>query len=233
MPENVIGLLPDIGFAHLAKRIPGGIGIFMALSGGRISNPSDLLYTGIGSHYISTERLPELKKALYSDDISDVASLLSQYAAEPPGPAPLLQLQPYIDRCFLAKDSVGAVYDALEGEQAVQEIGWDPQQVVKGMEGGAPSTLSVTLEHYNRVCRASDSDPLSTIQGVLRAEHRICVHCCRDAPDFVEGVRAALVDKDKNPSWQPRQLSEVSPEFVKKYFQPLANELEALFQPEA
>eukprot|EP00854_Cymbomonas_tetramitiformis_P016751 gene16751-19899_t len=64
MPENVIGLLPDVGFAHIANRIPGAIGIFMALSGGRISNPSDLLYTGIGSHYISIERLPELKKAL-------------------------------------------------------------------------------------------------------------------------------------------------------------------------
>ena len=64
MPENTIGLLPDVGFAHLAKRIPGHIGLYMALTGARLKDPVDLLYTGIGTHFVCSEHLPALKADL-------------------------------------------------------------------------------------------------------------------------------------------------------------------------
>eukprot|EP00249_Psilotum_nudum_P014570 c24892_g1_i2 orf=131-1267(+) len=236
MPENGIGLFPDVGFAYLAARTPGNgaVGAYLALTGVRINSPEDALYSGLGTHYVLSEKLPLLKEALLHEDFSDdadqaVQSVLSSFAVEPETESTLSKLLPSICLCFGDKrpvlESVDALMKAqLSSDKTVAE--W-AKGALSGLLKGAPHSLCITQKHFSMVLEAASNinDELSKIDGVMKAEYRLALRTSV-RKDFLEGVRAVLIDKDQNPKWQPATLEEIDSNQIDFAFQSLEDEAE-------
>ncbi|SFS93590.1 enoyl-CoA hydratase/isomerase family protein [Saccharopolyspora flava] len=204
MPETGIGFIPDVGGTYLMSRAPGELGTHLALTGSAVGG-ADALYCDLADHYVDSARLPELVEALSSGDVDEV---LARFAAEVPEP-PLAEHRAWIDQAY-AGDDVEAILARLteRPEQAAQDA-------AKTIGTKSPTALKVTL-------RALRSD-YTSLEQALTQEYRLAMACVRIG-DFVEGVRATLVDKDRNPQWSPTSLSEVDESRVQKFFEPAADE---------
>ncbi|WP_419815217.1 enoyl-CoA hydratase/isomerase family protein [Glacieibacterium sp.] len=200
MPETGIGLIPDVGGTHALPRLPGEIGTWLGLAGARLKG-ADCLYAGIATHFIPSDRLPLLRDLLATSEES-VAQILDTLSADP-GPSQLEALRDAIDFHF-AHDSVEAIQASLaEGDD------WARAQH-EAIARMSPTSLKLTL----RALRMGES---ATIEAALRTEYRI-VCAIRDGRDFYEGVRALLIDKDRNPMWSPATLAEVDEDLLDSYF---------------
>ena len=212
MPETAIGLFPDVGATRFLNRCPGRIGVYLGLTGTRL-RAADMLYCGLASHVVTQDRADALVAALGREH-GRVDVALAGFAVDP-GPAPLEALRPEIDRCF-AGDSIEAILDALATEAAAggEHAAW-AAQTQAGLVSKSPTSLKVTLRQLH-IGRDYDLDQ------ALALEYRLTQHMMA-AHDFYEGVRAALIDKDQTPRWQPSALSEVDPAMVDAYFLPIGN----------
>eukprot|EP00250_Pteridium_aquilinum_P012871 c20996_g1_i1 orf=113-1264(+) len=233
MPENGIGLFPDVGFAHVVARSPGNgaLGAYLALTGTRINNPADALYAGIGTHYVPSDKLGLLKEALLHVDFSCdadgvVQSVLSQFSEVSDSEGCLERLLPSIVSCFGGGKSVMDSIVALKKEEALSEPGVEEwaKGALSGIAKGAPHSLCITQRHFSSVSAAVSSfeNELGTIEGVMKAEYRLALRTSI-REDFIEGVRAVVIDKDQNPRWKPSNLEEVDFDEVNQCFQPLAH----------
>ena len=211
MPETGIGLFPDVGGSYYLSRCPGEIGVYLALTGARIK-AADLLYAGLYTHYVPSERLAELLVAI---EMEAPAAALKGFAAEPPDAPVLAPLRATIDRCF-AGDSIEAIRAALERDGS----DW-AAATLRTLDRLSPTSLKVTL----RLVRAAAKLDL---EDCLKMEFRL-VRRFMHGKDFYEGVRALLVDKDNAPKWQPATLADVTPDMVERYFAPLSGEDELHF----
>ncbi|MDB5409783.1 MAG: enoyl-CoA hydratase [Rhodospirillales bacterium] len=216
MPETAIGLFPDIGANAFFNRCPGRIGLYLALAGARIG-AADALYAGLATHFVPSERLGALTERIAALNWADggagalVDRAIAEFTAEP-GPAPLAALRPAIDRCF-GQATVAAILDSLAGEPS----DW-ARATLETLTKASPTSLAITRRQL------ALGEGLS-IEEVLRLDYRIALRCL-DRPDFFEGVRALLIDKDATPLWQPPRLAEVTEATIDGYFQPLgADEL--------
>ena len=208
MPETGIGLFPDVGGTYFLPRCPGGIGMYLALSGARLK-AADALYAGIVSHYVPSDRFGALKAALAS--AVDVEATIREFAQDP-GPPPLLEHRDAIDRCF-AGDTVEDILDSLDGE------GSDWALKTAGiLRSKSPTSLKITYRQIREGAKLEFED-------CMRLEFRM-VNRIFTAADFFEGTRAVVIDKDQSPNWQPGSLAEVTSDRVDGYFAPLADELE-------
>jgi enoyl-CoA hydratase len=207
MPEASIGFFPDVGAGWFLARCPGRIGLYLGLTGARIG-PADLLHAGLASHHVPSARLAELLDALPAAVAAPggLEACLAGFAA-PTAAAPLAERRAAIDRCFGAA-TVEAILAALEAEPEP----W-AADAARAMRQASPTSLKVTLRHLT----AGHPD----LAAVLRSEYRMSQHFMRDS-DFFEGVRAAIVDKDRQPRWRPDRLSAVGDDRVADYFAPLA-----------
>ncbi|KAI6679432.1 hypothetical protein NL676_033313 [Syzygium grande] len=208
MPENGIGLFPDVGFSYIAAKSPGGgsVGAYLGMTGSRISTPSDALYVGLGTHYVPSGKLGSLKEALLTNSFSgdpydDIETLLARYSGDLESEARLKLLLPHIVSCFGANKSVIEIMKDLERHKLNPNPKW------------------LTLGK-------GDSD-LSTLSSVMKTEYRIALRSSL-RNDFAEGVRAVLVDKDQKPEWQPPTLDEVDHREVDSLFEPLGQGVEDL-----
>lgn len=210
MPECGIGLFPDIGGGWFLSRGPGEVGTYLALTGARV-HAADLLYTRLGTHHVASARIDDVVAALADarwagDGGAVVDDVLQRFAADP-GDATLLTLQAAIDRCF-QHDTVEEILAALDAEGG----DW-AQGAAAQIRAGSPTSLKVTLSQM----RQGRTMPYDAVAAM---EFRM-VHHFLTQPDFFEGIRAQLVDKTRDPKWQPATLDAVNDDAVAAYFQPL------------
>jgi enoyl-CoA hydratase len=204
MPEVGIGLLPDVGGTWLLSHAPGELGTYLALTGSRIGG-ADAILAGLADYFVQSERLPELAKALAGT--GDVEAIVKSFASDP-GPAPLAAKAAAIDVMF-GHDTVEQI---LETAQTSGDD-WSVKTAAE-IKAKSPTSVKVTLAALRQ------ARTLGSLEDCLNVEFRI-ISRMFDAPDFREGVRAAVIDKDQSPRWQPATLSEVSEAAVSAHFAPL------------
>ncbi len=202
MPETAIGFIPDVGASWFLPRIAGRAGLYMALTGARMG-AGDALELGLATHFVPSGRLGALADAIVADGLD--AALASAADGTPPESA-IAAIRGAVDEAFAAEGDPAAIAEALSR-------GDEPWRVAarEAFAAASPWSLSVSAELYRR---GGDSATLAECLGrELRAAVKMA-HC----PDFAEGVRAVLVDKDRSPSWNPATLAEVSAEAVADVF---------------
>ncbi|MBO0763310.1 MAG: enoyl-CoA hydratase/isomerase family protein [Hyphomicrobiaceae bacterium] len=211
MPETSIGLFPDDGVSWTFARLPDEIGMYLALTG-RAVGRADAYRLGLATHCLSAAQFAEVGAAL--KDADPIDEVLDARHVDP-GPGELDLLQPVIARCFGAP-SVEAIFSSLQAERGAART-W-AEGVLGELEQRSPTSLKVT---YRAVRQAQQLDLGTTLQQ----DYRLACRFMEDH-DFYEGVRAALVDRDHTPRWQPAHVSGVSDTMVAAYFAPLgADEL--------
>jgi len=204
MPETGIGLFPDVGGGWFLPRLPGRIGLWLALTGARIK-AADCLHAGLATHYAPSERLPALKAEI-SENPSDIEALLAQSHVDP-GPAPLLAHRAELDAAF-GLGSVEAILAALEAGSD-----WAQAQAL-ALRTKSPQTLKVAFRQLALGAAAPD------FAANMELEYRIGARVVQ-RHDFLEGVRAVIVDKDNAPKWNPARLEDVGEDLLDAIFAPL------------
>jgi len=207
MPEVGIGFIPDVGGVYLLSRAPGGLGLHAALTGAPFSG-ADAIAMGFADHYLPHGDVEAFRQAIVADG---VASALAKYAVEPP-PSKLAAQRNWIDTCF-AQDTVEDIVAALRGHDA-----GPANDAANLIATRSPIALSVTLQAVRRAAK------LQTLKDVLVQDYRVSSASLR-SHDLVEGIRAQLIDKDRNPKWSPAQLAGVTAADVEAYFAPVDDDL--------
>jgi enoyl-CoA hydratase len=202
MPEVGIGFIPDVGGTYLLSRAPGALGLHAALTGSPFSG-ADALALGFADHFVPHDKLAELTADIVAGDID---AAVAKHAVAPPA-SDLVAQRHWIDDCF-AGDTVSDIIAALRGHDAGPAN--DAANVIAGR---SPIALSVTLESVRR------AKTLESLRDALVQEYRVSCASAR-SHDFVEGIRAQLVDKDRNPTWSPASLAQVTLEDIENYFAP-------------
>ena len=198
MPETAIGFFPDIGATYFLPRLPGQIGTYLGLTGLRMQG-ADAVHAGLATHFVPRADLPALSRALAEDG----PAALGVHAA----PLPAFSLaarRAAIDHCFGADGMAENVrrLEAIGDEWATQTLA--------ALRTVSPSALCWTLEALRR---GADL----TLPQCQAAELALTRTTMRH-PDFAEGVRAMVVDKDRKPRWQPARIEDVDPAVIAAMF---------------
>ncbi len=205
MPETGIGLFPDVGGGWYLPRLPGETGMWLALTGARLK-AADCLLLGLATDYVPSETIKAFKDRLL-EDAGAIDLVLTGLEPEP-GEPPLARRRADIDRLF-SGDSVEAIFDALEtdgGEWAAAQLA-----VLKTK---SPQAMKVA---FRQLRQGRDR---GSFEAEMAVEYRIAIRVCR-TPDFREGVRAVIVDKDNAPRWDPSTLAGVTEQALDALFEPL------------
>lgn len=206
MPETGIGFFPDVGGTWLLARSPGEIGTYLGLTGEQIG-ASDAIYAGLADVFVPPANLPDLINALETLPApagNDKVRKTIERFAQPAAPAPLQERRGEIDRTF-ASDTIEAILAALA--QSDTEFATKTRATLLSK---SPTSLKLTLRLL-RLGRESAS-----LEECLEREF---VADCKimGGHDFYEGVRAAVIDKDRNPRWSPDRLDQISDNDIEAY----------------
>lgn len=213
MPETGIGFIPDVGGTWLLANAPGELGTYLGLTAGSVSG-ADALALGLADYFLSSELIPQLLAAL---ETTGADTAIAAIAAPAPRSA-LAEARAWIDECF-AGDSVLTIIDRLRSS-ALPEANAAGETVA----AKSPSALAVTLESLRRV------SSLPSLERALEQEYRVSIRAF-SSHDFVEGVRAQVIEKDRNPRWLPATMGELSVEQVDAFFAGLGTEELVLKDP--
>ncbi|MEW1803495.1 enoyl-CoA hydratase/isomerase family protein [Streptomyces virginiae] len=208
MPETGIGFVPDVGGTYLLALAPGELGTHLALTGAPVG-AADALLCGLADHFVPSAALPSLARELAVDRVRTV---LERHVAEPPAGS-LATAREWIDHCYAAGTAEEIVARLLaSGVPAAKDA-------ADTLLSKAPTAVKVTLAALRRARR------LGPLERVLEQEYRVSC-AALSSPDLVEGIRAQVIDKDRDPRWSPATLEDVTAADVDRYFAPLdADEL--------
>jgi enoyl-CoA hydratase len=207
MPEVAIGYFPDVGACFLLARAPGFTGTYLALTGDRM-NAADAIYCGLADIHIPTAKLAEIPGALVDcRTADDVRKRLGELSA-PPAPGKLAAARPWIDACYGA-DSVEEIVARLAACKAEAAAA-----ALATMQKASPTSLKITLRNMR------DAAKFKRVEECFVQDYRIALACVA-GHDLIEGIRATIVDKDRNPQWRPPTLEQVTPAIVGRHFQPV------------
>lgn len=207
MPETGIGLFPDVGGGWHLPRLAGQTGYWLALTGARIK-AADCLALGLATHYVESSKLEALKADLIgASDPDQIPSCISAHASDP-GPSPLEPHRARLDDCFSAP-TVEAVMERLERDDS----DWAKAQLL-ALQTKSPQTLKVALRQLQTGAGFTD------FASNMVMEYRIGARVVQ-RHDFLEGVRAVIIDKDNQPHWSPATLEAVDEALLDAIFEAL------------
>lgn len=198
MPETAIGFFPDIGATFFLPRLPGQLGTYLGLTGARIHG-ADAVHAGFATQFTPRAELPQLATALAHDGIA----ALARHAA--PLPNFTLHAQRAAIDTIFAADSVPEILHRLEADNS----DW-ARKTIEALRGASPSALAWTL----RILRDGAH---RTLEQCLNSEFAL-TRTTMAHNDFIEGVRAMVVDKDRTPRWQPARIEDVAPSDIAAMF---------------
>lgn len=195
MPETGIGLFPDVGGGWYLSRLEGRVGQFLALTGARIAGPG-CLALGLASHYIPSEALADAKARIAVEDVERIDGILGTLAVTPP-PSKIVETLFQINRHFASDrfEEILASLDADDSDWAMREAAT--------LRSKSPQTCKVALRQL------AESLKLDDFAENMAMEYRIASRVLT-RPDFAEGVRAVIVDKDNAPKWDPARPEDVT-----------------------
>ncbi|WP_333473316.1 enoyl-CoA hydratase/isomerase family protein [Lolliginicoccus lacisalsi] len=200
MPETAIGFFPDIGASYFLPRLAINnhgalaLGKYLGMTGARV-RAADALACGLATHHVPSARLGELAEALAAST-GDPAAVVAEFATDP-GPAPLAEILDEVEECFSAATVTGIIERLSAGGSE-----WH-SETLAALEAISPRSAWITA-------RLVERGAVATLRECLDRELALTVTVTRH-PDFAEGVRAVLVDKDRQPAWTPATLAELDP----------------------
>jgi enoyl-CoA hydratase len=207
MPEVGLGFFPDVGGTWLLSHSPGEIGTYFGLTGQTMNGP-DAIYARFADAVVPSNQLPVLRNVLTEvrpgTASSEVGALIDDFATgESEGP--VAANEPRIDAWF-GHDRMEDIFVALQRDGS--ELA---RSTLRTLNEKSPRGMVVTLKLL-RLARAS-----SSLEQCLAREYRAALEVFQ-SDDFREGVRAAVIDKDRNPKWSPSRVEDVTPEMTAPYF---------------
>lgn len=211
MPETVIGFSPDVGVLNILARAPQHLGVLMALTGLHVGG-ADALAVGLADFFIPSARVDDLVGALSGvADSSEVDGVLAGMQVDA-GASPLAAQAAWVQQAFAA-DSVEQIRQSVR--QVVAAGGESAEfatRVLGAMEQNSPTGMKVALEAVRR----------AATQSLAQTLNQDFVTTCRamEGHDLSEGIRAQVIDKDRNPAWSPARLEEVGGGTVLAFFEP-------------
>ncbi|WP_350348138.1 enoyl-CoA hydratase/isomerase family protein [Agromyces sp. G08B096] len=219
MPETRIGFTPDVGGTWLLAKAPGELGVHLALNS-RTMDAADAVHAGFADLLVPSDRLPHLLQALAERADPGTPSEIAMLFDETPGPSALALARDWVDACYSAP-TVGEIIARLRafadgrGDASLPEHPLDPgapaaaAAAADELETLSPTALAVTLEAVRR------SRALPRLEDALEQEFR-AVTWFIEQHDLREGIRAQVIDKDRQPRWNPPQLGDVPPHLAEQ-----------------
>ena len=211
MPETGIGLFPDVGGGWYLSRLEGRVGQFLALTGSRVAG-SGCLALGLATHYLPSSALDEAKARIASEDVERIDGILGTLSETPPA-SKVVETLFQINRHF-ASDHFEDILASLEGDESE----WAMRELAT-LRTKSPQTCKVALRQLS--AGAAMSDFADNMAMEYRIASRVIVR-----PDFAEGVRAVIIDKDNAPNWDPATPEGVTDDLIEAIFAPLPAEEE-------
>jgi enoyl-CoA hydratase/carnithine racemase len=202
MPELGIGFIPDVGGTYLLARAPGQLGHHVALTATPFSG-ADAIAMGFADHYIAHDQVARFTQAVIDNGVD---AALAARAIEPPASS-LLAQRDWVDDCYAA-DTLADIVAALRAHNSVPA-----NNAANLIALRSPIALAVTLMSVRRAAN------LNTLEEALRQEYRASCAALR-SHHLVEGIRAQIIDKDRNPNWSPTSLAAVRSSHIDAYFAP-------------
>lgn len=209
MPETGIGLFPDVGGGWFLSRLDGRMGQFLALTGARLDG-SECLWAGLATHYLPSEALSEAKQRIAAGH--EVGGVLAALAVTPPEPK--IAANDAAIRKHFASDTLEEILASLESDDSE----WAARELAT-LRTKSPQACKVALRQL------AESATLDTFAQNMAMEYRIGARVLT-LPDFAEGVRAVIVDKDHAPKWKPAAPEGVTQDMLEAIFAPFPEDEE-------
>lgn len=203
MPECAIGLIPDVGGSWCLAHAPGHIGDYIGLTGARLG-AADAIYAGLADGFVHSSELASVRQGLI--DTGDPAAVLAEFW-DVPGEGSLSGLRQWIDALF-GYPTLAETMERLESDD-----GELSSRTARALRRACPISLACAFEIIRAARQAG------RIEDALAMEYRFASRCMEHG-NFLEGVRAAIIDKDRSPRWEPPRLENVTPEAVARMLSP-------------
>lgn len=218
MPEVTIGLYPDVGASWFLNRAPGRTGLFLGLTGTHM-NAADAIYAGLADRFIQNEKRDELLTALCKTDglagnaSATVSQVLRDYQAQSADALPESPLRHCHDdiQSLTDADSLAGVIDRITSYDGNERL---LVKAAKAPQSASPTSMGIFWKQFHGAVHAS-------LAEVFRQELTLSIRCLQKG-EFAEGIRALIIDKDKQPRWRYSSVTDLDPAWINGFFEPLS-----------